>query len=201
MLGAAWLSLSVKLYRLLLVLYPAAHRRAYGAPMAQLFRDACRDTLREKGTRGLAVLWIRMLGDAIASAAVERLSACKNGGVVLMTELLQNRRRYAGWIVAGSPLVLAALLSALNPRFMGLMVLPHPDLQPLGWALTLGVLVLTALALFSQHAGAVLAVRAPQRAAATRALFAGSIVFLTLPALCLVFFGPAFLQLLGAGVL
>jgi hypothetical protein len=47
----------VRLYRLLLRLYPADHRREYGMLMEQLFRDQYRKVLNQGGIRSLARLW------------------------------------------------------------------------------------------------------------------------------------------------
>ena len=61
--------LSLAIYRALLILYPPAHRREYGAPMVQLFRDLCRDACAQNGTRGLIRLWFRILVDTVVSAS------------------------------------------------------------------------------------------------------------------------------------
>jgi hypothetical protein len=50
----ALIAFSTRLYRLLLTLYPQAHRREYGPLMVQAFRDLCRDAQRSGGD--LAVL-------------------------------------------------------------------------------------------------------------------------------------------------
>ncbi len=67
-------------YRTLLYLYPTAHRRAYGAPMAQAFRDLCRDALHSGGARGVVGLCCRTLLDAGTTAAREHLAGLKEGG-------------------------------------------------------------------------------------------------------------------------
>ena len=63
-----------RLYRLLLVAYPPAFRREYAAPMAQVFRDSCREAERRCGLPGLARLWLATLRDLAVSAVVERFS-------------------------------------------------------------------------------------------------------------------------------
>lgn len=63
-----------RLYRLLLKLYPKAHRREYGSPMEQLFRDRCRDALDRAGLRGMAGLWRRVIADLIVTVPSEHLT-------------------------------------------------------------------------------------------------------------------------------
>lgn len=78
------LSASDAIYRMLLFVYPAAHRREYGPFMAQAFRDLCRDAYRQRGIFGLTILWIRTLVDMAATATVEHVDALKGGGWVMM---------------------------------------------------------------------------------------------------------------------
>jgi hypothetical protein len=61
----AW---SVRLYRLLLAAYPRPFRRAYGEPMAQLFRDTALAAYRRRGLLGLATGWWVTAGDWAVSA-------------------------------------------------------------------------------------------------------------------------------------
>ena len=64
--------LSEKIYRLLLAAYPAEHRRDYGEPMAQLFRDRM---IRDGGgVRSLSV-WAHTIVDLASSAPRERREA------------------------------------------------------------------------------------------------------------------------------
>jgi hypothetical protein len=68
---------SEKIYALLLHAFPKAHRERYGAAMAQLFRDQCRDAWAEAGNFGLLKLWLRALTDLAGSSIMERLAALK----------------------------------------------------------------------------------------------------------------------------
>ena len=65
-------SISVKIYLALLFLYPAGHRREYGALMAQAFRDLCREAYAQKHIFGLARLWGRILKDVVTSVFAEQ---------------------------------------------------------------------------------------------------------------------------------
>jgi hypothetical protein len=69
------LSAADKVYGALLHLYPRAHRRAYGPPMAQLFRDLCRDAHRQGGVPRLTWLWLRTLFELVTTAVREHLEA------------------------------------------------------------------------------------------------------------------------------
>lgn len=68
------LSLSIRAYRLLLVLYPRKHRRACGPLMVQLFRDQLRDAYGQHGARGLAWTWTRTLCDLVITVLEEHAS-------------------------------------------------------------------------------------------------------------------------------
>lgn len=67
------LSLSHRIYNLLLRAYPAPFRREYGRDMAQLFRDDMRGTLRENGTTALIGLWLLTFIDLIKTAIAEHI--------------------------------------------------------------------------------------------------------------------------------
>jgi hypothetical protein len=66
---------SQNVYAWLLRAYPPAHRAEYGAAMAQLFRDQCRDAWREAGGWGLTKLWFRVLPDWVSTSVRERIAA------------------------------------------------------------------------------------------------------------------------------
>ncbi len=65
---------SGKIYGALLVMYPAQHRREYGALMVQVFRDQCRDAKRQGGLLGFILLWINTLIDLATSAIQEHMN-------------------------------------------------------------------------------------------------------------------------------
>lgn len=70
--------LSGRVYARLLALYPKSHRQEYGSPMAQLFRDQCRDAWAKARGWGLAVLWVGVLIDLIKTLADEHLQNLKH---------------------------------------------------------------------------------------------------------------------------
>jgi hypothetical protein len=74
---AKLMALSGKVYERLLLLYPLEHRREYGAAMAQLFRDQCREAWTEARGWGLVVLWFRIWSDLVRTAAAEHFRDLK----------------------------------------------------------------------------------------------------------------------------
>lgn len=66
------LSLSERVYRALLIAYPAAYRREYGALMVQVFRDMCRDAYRQGGAAAVALWWCSTLLDLVYTAFEQR---------------------------------------------------------------------------------------------------------------------------------
>ena len=65
---------SRRVYRALLRAYPEDVREMYGEEMVGCFGDLCRDELRRRGTRGLAMLWVRALPELVFTALKERNS-------------------------------------------------------------------------------------------------------------------------------
>ena len=61
---------SERVYRAMLLAYPAEHRRNYGDPMLGLFRDRLR---RDGGGLGTVRVWVRVGPDLVGSAFIERL--------------------------------------------------------------------------------------------------------------------------------
>lgn len=77
------LTTSDRLYKLLLVVYPAGFRRKYGQEMAQVFRDCHRQQMREGGKQGVVRLWVRVVLDLIRTAPEEYLQSLGKGGMVM----------------------------------------------------------------------------------------------------------------------
>jgi hypothetical protein len=70
--------LMIRFCRLLLRMYPADHRRAYGGMIEQLFRDQWRDACRERGAAGRAVAGLHLCGDLLSSSLHEHISNLTN---------------------------------------------------------------------------------------------------------------------------
>jgi hypothetical protein len=75
-------ALSETIYRKLLCLYPVAHRRDYAKPMAQLFRDQCRDAWSAGRSVGVIKLWLRVLPDLGKTSIVERVAAIERNPIM-----------------------------------------------------------------------------------------------------------------------
>ena len=75
---------SERVYQALLVAYPSDHRRLYGDPMIQLFRDRMR---RDGGGFRTLIVWVRMGSDLAASAFKERMET------IMAIENWTNRQR------------------------------------------------------------------------------------------------------------
>jgi hypothetical protein len=66
-------ALSVRIYWLLLAVYPAAFRQMYGSDMLQVFRDCCLNALHRTGMPGLLTLWGETFADVLRSALEQNL--------------------------------------------------------------------------------------------------------------------------------
>ena len=67
------LTISDRIYRLLLLALPAPFRHEYGDQMAQLFRDQCRAGLKYHGLTGLSRLWFYGLSDWLKTVFVQHV--------------------------------------------------------------------------------------------------------------------------------
>ncbi len=70
------LALADQIYRFLLCSYPKGFRRKYGAEMASVFADTCRDTHQRSGMTGVVALWFATAGDWIVSVCAEQAAEC-----------------------------------------------------------------------------------------------------------------------------
>ncbi len=93
---------SEKVYRKLLRVYPKPHRREFGEPMAQLFRDQCRDAWKMGRYGGLLMLWLRTLPDLGITCMIEHI-----------TSIERNVMKYFNTKNSPTVLLIAGLLLAL----------------------------------------------------------------------------------------
>ena len=77
------IALSLRVFQRLLTAYPKAHRREFGAAMAQLFADQCRDSWRAGRGWGLTWLWLRVLPDLVKTSVLEHISTLKRRKAML----------------------------------------------------------------------------------------------------------------------
>ena len=134
-----------RLYRILLFAYPAKHRREYGPLMAQLFRDLCRDSYRQKGFVGLVQFWSYVLTDTAVTATVEHFYTLYEGG-----QIMTKKQHWMLLSLIGLPLELWILLYLINPAFMGQMLTPNIA-QPVGWLMMAAVFILMGTAYVVQR--------------------------------------------------
>ena len=129
------LRLAERVYRALLLAYPAAFRRDYGARMAQAFRDLCREQLARGGAPGLVRLWLRTAVDLVATALQERGRAMRQKLLIpvalILGLLIALVDTSPGWddtgITAMALLASCGLLGAVEPA------------RPWRWALLVGL--------------------------------------------------------------
>jgi hypothetical protein len=96
---ARWpLAAAARVYRLLLVLYPRQFRCEFGADMAQVFGDLCRDAYRWGSMPSLLRLWAATLRDLAVSVPREHLA--------------RVRRPAGGWRHRPTPAAVAISLLA-----------------------------------------------------------------------------------------
>jgi hypothetical protein len=68
------LSVSVHVYRALLVAYPKKFREHYETQLVQVFRDSFRDAYHHNGMSGVIDLWLHTFADLLVTALIERIS-------------------------------------------------------------------------------------------------------------------------------
>jgi hypothetical protein len=139
------MTVSERVYQALLVAYPVDHRRMYGDPMVQLFRDRMR---RDGGGRRTIQVWIVVGFDLLSSAFRERMET------IMDTKNWTNR----WWETS-------VVLLAVHGVAMGFLGASHDHL---GWGIAIGF-VPSALLI------AGLAMRSSQRIGATIFLTVGSL--------------------------
>lgn len=69
---------SVRIYRLLLWLYPRSFRRQYGSEMSRLFEEIAGEAVECRGGMGLALVWFRILLDTASAVPRERVAEAQH---------------------------------------------------------------------------------------------------------------------------
>ena len=104
------LQVSSRVYRGLLRLYPARFRHTYGAAMADIFDQMCRDAVNTQGMRGLARLWPFALHDLLRNSLAEHWT----GGNVMIRRWFDLTLSLGMLFVGLSVFPLIALLIKLD---------------------------------------------------------------------------------------
>jgi hypothetical protein len=89
---------TLRLYRALLIVYPAEFRERYGSLMVQVFRDCSLRALHESGVAGMPLLWSRILIDTLQTAIEEH----SQRGVDMSKEKFF---KLSGWAMIIGPLI------------------------------------------------------------------------------------------------
>ena len=113
------LSVSVRIYRALLVAYPKKFREHYETQMVQVFRDSFRHAYHHNGMPGVIDLWLHTCADLLVTALIERMmerSQYMSSPKVILLGGLASIFGGLFWILSGGPayspvaLVLALVL-------------------------------------------------------------------------------------------
>jgi len=80
-------TISHRLYLLLLVTCQPEFRRRYGLEMGQVFRDRCHEARQQGGSVGLALWWVRALSDLAGTAVATHVYAFEQGEVEMKRAL------------------------------------------------------------------------------------------------------------------
>jgi len=132
------LTLSERVYRALLILYPSKFRRDYGQHMAQVFRDVCRDAYRQGGAFKLANWWATALLDLLETVIAEHRKV----------DFSMSKARFiqwSGWLcILGGLFFALSSISQLQPgshdTFDGVYQLSVTAIVPGMALITLGLL-------------------------------------------------------------
>ena len=131
------MSLSERVYQLLLLAYPREFRRDYGAEMVRVFGDLCREEKRRDGASGLVMVWVRTVPDLVLTAFTERIRAVRDRWLFILAPLalvfglaIAYIDSSPGWDDTG---VSAAAVLAVSGSF-GVLYPARPWL----WALAVG---------------------------------------------------------------
>jgi hypothetical protein len=114
-------ALSTRLYTWLLGLYPPRYRVDYAQPMAQVFRDCCREAYYESSAAGVVRLWLATLVDLGVSAPREWFAGKPDPGRYIFKLGIGLAAGMAGGLAAGLGARLSmrgvALVAGLEPGF------------------------------------------------------------------------------------
>lgn len=175
-------------YRALLRLYPATFRDDYGEEMTRLFREQLRDARASNGRRAVVGLWARTIADVLETApghhlrkehpVPEPIPAGASSSVVSV----RPASRSGGRVLLGLlPLWVLIIVTLVAPGFMDPLFANPPSVA----GLPAGVFII-AVAMTLMLAG-VLLLRRSESDLTTVVAF----LFFTIPALALIFIGPA----------
>jgi hypothetical protein len=157
------IALAERLYRFLLMLYPAHYRQEYGLLMVQVFRDMSRASYKRRGAVGLALWWCATLLDLIRTIIEQRREASMS-----KSTLINPRRGAVISLLLTLPIsyvLLSAVFDIKPPLIDQLehLIVDGDRPTPLGIIIMLGML-LALPAAFLTNLLSMLATASPQTA-------------------------------------
>jgi len=105
--------LSLRVYRALLRLYPADFRRRFGEETVQLFSDQLRDASARGPLGGIAITWLRTLGDLAITAVSEHVRRDRTVAQSLAVPPSPWSRALGAAGITGGGLLVAAFIPGL----------------------------------------------------------------------------------------
>lgn len=124
--GKRLISVSDRVYWVLLKILTSEFRRQYGALIAQAFHNLSREAYAERGSVGLIWLWMPSATDVIESAIAEQSAKLGRNSMKLLRKRLEPLRFWGKWIIATGAGLYAGWI--LNLIFRPLLVLNRIDL-------------------------------------------------------------------------
>jgi len=115
--------MALRVYALLIRLYPRIYRQAFGTQMRQTFKDAYADLVAQGGCAGLR-FWLGVIGDAVITSSSEHIEALKGRRTMqqpwMHQGIVYGTRYGLLWIILNvvNTLVPAATLIALLSRML-----------------------------------------------------------------------------------
>jgi hypothetical protein len=115
--------MALRVYTLLVRLYPRDYRQAFGTQMRQTFKDAYADLVAQSGGVGLR-FWLGVIGDAVLSSIHEHIAALKGRSAMqqpwMQQGIVYGTRYGLLWIILNiiNTLLPASTLLALLSRML-----------------------------------------------------------------------------------
>ena len=111
--------ISERLYRALLLVYPSEHRREYGEPMVQLFRDRMR---RDGGGVKTPIVWMQMIFDLVCSASRGHKEGVMLEGLQVKRVVVRSGKFLLGSLVGAIALYMATTAVVLTAGLVSLVM-------------------------------------------------------------------------------